>query len=165
VPARPSARPFKLSFSPSIIGMPCARPISPASVAPIPAWRLDRGQFVEVEFEVDNRLKRFRSRGFAQRVWQSVETRGAIGLDVDQFAHGVAPTSNVAATINRPARADHDRWRWSLMFRPPPGLPLSVAQRCLAFGLSASWHGFSPLRVRQAKLTRSSRWKTGAGQA
>ena len=92
---RGSLRP---SFSPSTLRWPCARPI--LSVATIPTWWLDRGQFVR---DPDRRAPVGAlplSWSLAQRFRQSVQPRGAIGLDVDQFAHGVAPTLNAATAIN-----------------------------------------------------------------
>jgi hypothetical protein len=95
------------------------------SVAAISAWRFDRGEHLEIQ--IDDGLKGFRCRRFPQRLWQGIEPRGAIGLDVDQFPRGIAPTLDAASAVNRPVRADHDGWRWSRMFRPPPRLSLGVA--------------------------------------
>jgi len=121
-PAR-EARPLRPAVSPSIMEKPCAQL---KSVAAVTAWRLDRGERVEVQ--IDDRLKRFRGRGFAQRFRQGIEPFGVIGLDVDHLAHGVAPTLSAATPIKGPTRANHDGWRWSLMFRPPPRLTFGIAQ-------------------------------------
>ena len=126
---------------------PCDPPLQ--SVAAVAAWRFDCGERVEVQ--IDDRLQRFRGRGFAQAFGQGLEPSGASGLDVEQFAHRIAPTLRAATAINWPGARGSRRMAPASDGAPAIG---PDAQRCSAVSRPRTYCR----RSRKTQPTCSWRW-------
>ena len=84
--------------------------------------------------------------GVAQTVRQSVVPGGIFGLQGEQLGDRVVPALWAGAPVGWPPVADDRRWLIGFAARAVAGLAFGVAERVLTFGLSASGHGWSPLR-------------------
>ena len=77
------------------------------SVPPVAAWRHDRGEPIEVEF--DDSLQGFGGGGVAQALRQCLPPGGVFRLQRDQFADGVSPALWPCSAVGRTSIADHRR--------------------------------------------------------
>jgi len=135
-------------------------PVRCGSVASVSAWWLDVSEVCQVE--IDDGLQGLAGGGLAEGVWQGVGPGNVVGLERDELGHRVAPTLRAGSTIRGLPIADGRTGLFGLT-GAVARLAFGVAERVVAL-LWAFRHDWSPLRVRQAKLARSSRWKTGAGK-
>ena len=105
----------------------------------VTARRPDLGQRGEVE--IGDGFQRLGHRCAAQAFRECREPVDTLDLDPQQHIGRVILTLRSAAPVDRPARPDHDG-RWLLQVtRAIARLAFGVAQRVLALGFLASWHG------------------------
>ena len=98
--------------------------------------RLDGEELVEIE--IDDGLQRFAGGGFAQGPGQRLEPLRVVGLQGDQFGHGIAPALMTTAAIDWPAIADD---RSAGMACAIACLTLGAGKRLVALRFASSGHG------------------------
>ena len=98
--------------------------------------RLDGEELIEIE--VDDSQQRFAGGGFAQGLGKRIEPLRVVGLQGDQFGHGVAPALMTTAAIDRPAVADD---RSAGMACAIARLALGGGKGLVALRFASSGHG------------------------
>jgi hypothetical protein len=91
-----------------------------------------------IEIEIGDGLQRLAGGGVTQRLGQRFEPLRVVGLQSDQFGHGVTPALMTAAAIDRPAVADD---RSTGMACAVARLALGAGKGLVALWFASSGHG------------------------
>jgi len=118
----------------------CANfPFHGRSIAAEAAWRLVADEIVELE--IDDGLQGGAGGGVTQIVRQHVIPGGVFGLQGNKPGDRVVPALCAGAPVGRPPVADDRRRLLSFAAGAITRLAFGVAERILAFGVTASGHG------------------------